>query len=175
MAITVIQNNSNNNSGRMGYMSSAVLGALSGYSLKWLLPLTTQEKDQNYLDELVQVKRNAWQAREAEIEKIRNEVPKANGADEFISMYDNNKLTSFDIKKVDEPLSGKLTALLERINNAALKVKTEGRENLIFQIKKIRPALTFISIGMGIALGIALIHNIFKETPQNFETVDYEY
>lgn len=175
MAITAIQNNSNNNSSRMGYMSSAILGALSGYSLKWLLPLTTQEKDQNYRDELVQVSHNAALARVNEIETIRREASKIQGADEFIRMYDNNKLTSFDIKKIDEPLSGKLTALLSRINNAAHKIKTEERENLIFRIKKIRPALTFISIGMGIALGIALVHNISKETPQNFETIDYEY
>ena len=47
MAVSAIQNNKNN-SPRGGYISSIIAGSAVGFSLKYLIPLVHDEKDEEY-------------------------------------------------------------------------------------------------------------------------------
>lgn len=168
MAVSGIQKNSYNDTGRVSYLASAATGALVGYSLRWAIPITKQEKqDPEYMAKISVLRKAAHDVRVKEIEKIRTEVPQLDGADTFIKLYDENKLTTAEIKKIEGPLSDKLSILLNRVNDAAFKFKLEGRETLAFHTKKIRPGSAFVAIGIGTSVLYAALHNIFREIKKN--------
>jgi len=56
MAVSPVQNNSNKN---VSYAKSAAIGALVGYSSKYLLPISSQEKDDSFVSEMTKIKVNA--------------------------------------------------------------------------------------------------------------------
>lgn len=167
MAVCAIQNNSNQKSDKLSYFGSMIIGAVSGYSLKWALPITSQEKDERYNSELSKIRLNVKKARIEEIEAIRKEASTTPGADEFLHMYDNERLIYREIKKYNGSLSEKLMTLLTRVNDSAIKARTVGIQTVKSFTKSIRPTGGFIAIGAGIALGIALINNISKEASKS--------
>lgn len=162
MAVCAIQNNSNQKSGKLSYFGSMIIGAISGYSLKWALPITSQEKDERYNSELSKIRLNVKKARMDEIEIIRKEASTIPGADEFLKMHDNGKLLYREIKKCNGALSEKLMILLTRVNDVAINTRIIGIKTVKSFTKSIRPTGAFLVIGTGIALGIALINNIAK-------------
>jgi hypothetical protein len=68
MAITPVQNNKNEPS----YVKSMAIGALAGYSLKYLLPLTSQEKDDTFKSKLGEIKTKTGKNTLKEIEAERS-------------------------------------------------------------------------------------------------------
>lgn len=167
MAVRAIQNDTNENSGKLSYIGSAAVGALGGYSLKWIVPLTANEKDERYRSELSKIRLEAKKARMDEFELIKKEASKIPGADEFLHMYDNKKLLYTEIKKRKGSLSENLSSLLARVNNSAINARDIGIEKLTSLTKSIRPTGAFIALGIGLALGIALINNIYKVASKN--------
>lgn len=172
MAVRAIQNDTNENSGKLSYIGSAIVGAVGGYSLKWGLPVTSQEKDERYHDELSKVRIGVKKARMDEAELIRKEASTIVGADEFLRLYDNKKLIHTEIKKYKGSLAEKLTSLLIRVNNSAIIARDIGIKKIIFYTKSIRPTGSFIAIGTGVALLIALVHNIYKEASKKSTNAD---
>jgi len=160
MAVEAIQKNNYNNSNRMSVAGSATFGALAGYSLKWALPITPQEKDEKYSLELNRINKESRQARNAEKELIASS--KLDGADKFVKMNKEGKLTLSEIEKLPDPDNAQVRKLFVRINNAALKSKTEGQKALVNLTKGIRPTSTFVLLGLTIATGIALVHNLVQ-------------
>lgn len=172
MSVRAIQNDTNENSGKLSYIGSAIVGAVGGYSLKWGLPVTAQEKDERYRDELSKVRIGVKNARMDEVGLIRKEASKIVGADEFLHLYDNNKLIHTEIKKYQGSLSEKLTSLLARVNNSAIIARDIGIRKIISYTKSIRPTGAFIAIGTGVALITALVHNMYKEVSKESGNVD---
>lgn len=163
MVVRAIQNDSNENSGKLSYIGSAIVGAVGGYSLKWALPITSHEKDERYNSELLKIKSKMKQARLDEIELIRREALITPGADEFLKIHDKGELLYHEIKKSKVSLADKLMNLLTRVNDSAIKAKIIGTQTVVAFTKYIRPTWAFVAIGTGIALGSTFIHNIYKQ------------
>lgn len=163
----VQQKDSNNNDAIKNYAKSIAVGSLCGYALKWVFPLTKQEKDDSYKAEIAKIRKEAWQARTDEIELIRKSKNNIPEADEFIKMYDRNQLIYSNIKKLKDSSSEKMILLLNRINEAALQVKKTGRRKLELGLKDIRPTEAFILMGAFAGFLVKLIYNLFKPSPEN--------
>lgn len=170
MAVDAVQKD--NTPKKMSYLNSLIFGGTLGYAAKWAIPITKSEKDKPYKDEISQIRKKSRQARLDEIKAIEKNASEIPGADEFIRLNKENKLYSYEIKKLKAPLNEKLMALLNRINNAASSVKTQGRRNLELNTKDIRPTGAFVAIGMGAALGLALIRNVSIEIRKNASKFD---
>lgn len=160
MVVSAIQNNNTKKSGNINYLGAATLGGLTGYALKYILPITPQEKDANFKAELAQIEAEAKQTRINDIEAIRKIAKKDLAQDTFISLYDKGKLDIENINNLDEPLKIKVKSLFfETSENAdyLLKRRTKSLQALV---KGIRPTVTFAAIGVFSAISVALYHNI---------------
>lgn len=171
MAVEAVHNNGQN---KTSYINSLAVGVMGGYALKWALPILPSENDKRYTDELNSIKKRATGVWEQEIEAIRIEGARNQGADEFIKMYDDLKeknpkvksmkyLFTEEIKKFEAPSQLDLMSLLNRANNAYSNTKEKDIDGLKLNTKSIRPTGTFMTIGAFITLGIALFNNITKE------------
>lgn len=156
----------NNNTKRVSYVGSMAVGAMAGYALKWAIPLTSQEKDGSYKQNMSEARHTYWQKREQEIEALKNIKEKPDGADEFIKLHDEKRLTYTEIKKAEQPLQDKLLGLLNKVNDSARTSKKESREAFVLHTKKMRPASTFIILGIVTGLLYALIYNVDHYRPQ---------
>jgi len=76
MVVSPVQNNNNN---KVSYVKSAAIGALAGYSLKYLLPITSQEKDEVFISEMNKIKAKAKgnTLKELEGERVLNAYTKS--------------------------------------------------------------------------------------------------
>lgn len=166
MSVSAVQKN--NNLGQMNYLGSMSVGAISGYALKWALPINSSEKnDEKYVTELNQIKKDARLAKIKEFESIGKDFIKSTGIDEFIHMFDDEKLPDVEAKGLEstkQPLPENLSQLFKRINDAGNEAKELGIKKLNHFTKGIRSTAAFVLIGAGVALGIALIHNISART-----------
>lgn len=173
MAVEAIQKNNTYNSGKMSVAGSAVVGALAGYSLKWALPITHQEKDERYKLELKKINTEARLARNAEKKLIAGS--KLDGADTFVKMNKKHKLIASEIEKLEGPEKDNVKALFNRINSAGFKVKAEGKKALKSFTKGIRSTGVFVTAGIGACVAVAFIHNVLQivKADNNFEDCNY--
>lgn len=161
MAVEAIQKNTNS-SHRMNIGGSALAGATVGYSLKWVMPIMPQERDDNYINASKKINLNARAARAAEKAKIISKSEKLEGVDKFIKMDKSGTLTYSEIQKLKGPHGISVNELFSRINKAGLAAKAEGKKALNTFTKSIRSSVTFAATGMITAVTIAAIHNIIS-------------
>ena len=150
-----------NDTRNMNYTMPTLTGAIAGYSLKWALPLTQREQDENFKAECKEIRKLARIARDNEIKLIKSEINTTPGADKFIRIY-NKGITKLhkEIKRAKKPLKDNLKNILIRISHAKSEANSIGRDKLIAYTKKIRPTPAFIAIGAAIGLLFPLVHNI---------------
>lgn len=166
MAVSAVQKNQNKPH-KINYAGAAVVGAIGGYSLKYLSPLTAQEKNDDYYKyRLNKIKSEAKLAKEAKLIEIRN-AKDCPDVDQFIKMYDNQQLKASKIKALKEPLSYQVLNLVRMVNNEARETIIQGKKDLKASIKDIRPTKTFVLLGMGISLLTALACNVSREMSKN--------
>jgi hypothetical protein len=161
---------SNDNPKRISYIDSAIIGALGGYALKWVIPVTSQEKDTAYKTALLNIEKEAKKAAFAEIEKIRQTKP--DGFDVFERVY-NKQVYESGIEKLPKHLMDKVMPLIARVNEKAETTKVVGKHILTTFTKSIRPSKAFLEIGVGLTIGAALIHNILNEIAQDAQENNY--
>lgn len=164
MALRAVQNDNN---AQMSYIKSSATGALVGYSLKYILPITPQEKDEIYNSFLSEREARVKKAKSAEIEEIRKSVKHSDTADNFISLYDAKKLTFSKTQKLKKSLNEGLYELVKRVNDAGRAEKIKLRKDLTAITKSIRPTGTFVILGILAGLIIAFIKNITNNTATN--------
>jgi hypothetical protein len=161
MSLRAVQkNNPDKSSRKNNYINYLSAGAVGGYALKWLIPLTKQEKDSLFLSGLKKIAVESVQAKRDEIEIIRTTKPKIDGADTFIKMYDNKKLHLGEIKKLKQPLSNKVMQLYLIVNNKSKDVKEVGYKKLVDSTKGLRPTGVFIILGICVGALIAFMKNL---------------
>jgi len=159
MALDAVQK-SPDSPNKMSYVKASAIGALTGHSLKYLIPVTYQEKDESYNADLKKIKLDIKRMKLAEIEKIRNSGDKTEVTDTFIRMYDSKKLRFSQIEKLKAPIKD---GLLDMIKNLNEKVK----ENFVIEKRKLdattknrRPTGVFVGVSIAVGFMIALIANI---------------
>lgn len=163
MALEAVQNTKNNNFANTGYWEAASFGAVCGYSLKYLMPVATQEKDENYTNALKEVNLKAKKAKLAEINNIRKSKFNSDATDTFIRMYDAKKLTPTKIRKIKESLREDLINVIRNVNEVARDKKINGKKDIDAITKNIRPTGVFVIGGLIVGLSIAIINNVTKK------------
>ena len=169
MAVSAIGKNDNTNSGNISYLKSIAVGVLTGYSLKYILPVTLQEKDEHFNAALNGIKTKAKEAKLQEIEAIKQIKPKTKEADTFIKMHDSNKLSLSEIKKDNDVIK-----LIKKINAKSRNIKIQGRKALNGATKAIRPTGVFLVTGAVVGFAVALTCNILNIMATNKINADYE-
>lgn len=161
MAVDALQKKQNSPA-QVSYLKYAATGALAGYALKYLIPVTYSERDEDYNAILKETRDNAAKQKTDEIEKIRHSAKKSELTDTFIRMHDANTLTPENIQKLESPLKENLLNMLERLNLQSQEFITKGKRNLDAITKSIRP--THIFVGTGLVLGFltAVSTNILR-------------
>lgn len=150
MALREVQSNQGSYQGP-SILTPTVIGGLSGYAAKWLLPLNSAEKDGEYNAALDNLHEIGQKARNEEIEAIRAIKHQIEGRDEFIR--------SVDAKEVKPNLSWPAKDLLARVENRAEEAKNSHLDELTTKLKRLRPAETFILLGAGIGLAFGLLRS----------------
>lgn len=171
MSINAVQNNSNNNSHITGYIASAAVGSIGGYTLKWMLPVTKSEKDERYNLELASLKKEARQAKIKELQTIGKDFLKSVGVDEFLSRYDDDAAETAGkgiSKKTSAPLPENISELFKRVNEAANIAKEERIKKLNYYTKSIRSTGAFVLIGAAVGLLTTFFHRLGSQTSRNY-------
>lgn len=161
MAVDAVQKNPNSPS-QVSYVKATAIGALSGYALKYLIPVTYSERDENYNDTLNAHKQDADAKKAATIEQIRKSKAKTELADTFIRLHDSNRLTEDNIKELKTPLKDDLMDLLRKLDESWSENFKTGKKNLDAVTKSIRPTHIFIATGLVIGFLSALGTNIIR-------------
>lgn len=173
MALRAVQKN-NDNSGTLSYTKSAAVGAFIGYSLKHILPITSQEKDENFNASLNAIKVKAKEAELAEVKKIRSLRRQSEAADTFIRMYDAKTLNPSDFDRIKKPLVNDVRQFFARVNEEAQKMSEIEMKNLKKSVKKLRPTSIFVVMGVVTGLLIALVNNVLTRIArENSQYSDY--
>lgn len=160
MTVSAIQK-SDNRPKRINYLEAAAAGAIVGYSLKYILPITSQEKDENFKSALKEIRTEAETAKQEAINDIRKDHS-APCSDEFLRMYDNKEIKFSKVKSLNESKSRHILNLITKVNdNARESIRVEKRA-LIARTKDIRPTHVFIFTGIIIGLIITATYNLMK-------------
>ena len=166
MAVNAIQKNENK-SQHVSIIKSAAIGGLSGYALKYILPIMPHEKNERFDSFLSELKNQVRETKLKEIDAIRNSQTKTLAADKFISLVDKNEVKISKIKALKGPLSGQVMGIITQINDKGREVKACGKETLTALTKHIRPAGTFVTLGASVAVFAAFIHNTLGKFSEN--------
>lgn len=161
MSVNVVRRNDESHT---SYLKSAALGALTGYALKYMLPLTPQEKDDTYVNSLKELKDKAKNIRLAEIEAIRKKEHKSEAEEVFLKIYDAKKLKNLGDQNLSEHLLSKVIEIRAKVNNDALRALNHGKKTLEALTKSIRPTSVFVLIGAAIGILAAFGNNILYST-----------
>lgn len=161
---------------QMSYVKASATGALIGYSLKYIIPVTNQEKDENYNAAFKESAIKTKKMKAAEIEKIRASKDKTELTDTFIRMYDAKTLQPSLIQKLNTPLKDGLLDMVKSLNEKARENLAIEKRNLNAITKSIRPTAVFVGIGVAVGFVSALIINIVRridyynaQYPENIE------
>lgn len=164
MAVSAVKNS--NNPKRVSYIESTAAGALVGYSLKYLLPITSQEKDEHYKTALKKIKENVRINKLDEINNLKQN-PSMPCSDIFLNMHENKQINVSKVKSLQESSARHILNIITRINNNAREAMNIEKRALIAKTKDIRPAHIFIIIGGALGLLIATTINIGREIAKN--------
>lgn len=182
MAVRAIQTNENNNLSTV--VKATCVGATLGYASKYVLPITTQEKeDKNYHETIKIAREQAKKLKGDFIDEIRSIPNKSLAQDQFLKIVDSQEL---DIKPATfhsaiETLGGENSVnaiefknIISRINEAAIK-----RANTIISVykgylKRIRPTAPFIVAGALTGLFAGVAHNILKTEASENVSIESE-
>lgn len=160
MAVSAVKNS--NNQKRVSYLESTTVGVLAGYSLKYILPITSHERDENYKAALKAIKENARATKLEEINAIKQN-PSAPCSDVFLRMYNNKSIKISKIKSLQESSARHVLNLITRINDNVREAMNVEKRALIAKTKDIRPAHIFIIAGGAVGLLIAATFNIGRK------------
>lgn len=161
MALSPVQK-SPDSSNKMSYVKSSAIGALAGYSLKYLIPVTDQEQDENYNESLNELSLKVQKIKSAEIESIKNSSAKTEATDTFTRMYDSKTLTPSNIRKLNSSLRYALMYIIKSLNIQARENFKNGKKNLDAITKNIRPTGVFVGTGVVIGFMTAFFTNVIR-------------
>lgn len=165
MSVNALVTNENTPASYLKYMA---FGAISGYALKYAIPVTAQERDENFKAELKNIRARVKETRKQEIEAIRKDYKNRDKAtDMFLKMNDSKKLRSIDLEKVPEKLLDKIMDLKSGVDYRTKERLYTEIDNLRIITKKIRPTSVFVFGGAAIGAVYALVKNILyrRENP----------
>lgn len=150
----------NNEPKRVSALKAAAIGGLTGYALKYALPLSKSERDELYQAHLQGIDEKVKVAKLQEIEAIRNSQTKTLATDVFVGLVDKKEVNAPKIKSFKQPLATHIMELVTQVNDKGRAVKAYEKASVDAITKKIRPAKAFVALGAGISLVGAFAYNI---------------
>lgn len=154
----------------VSYFNALAIGALSGYALKYLCPVTKHEKEGGYKPSISDIQKQAREAKLAEIETIRKADKKAAGADVFLKLVDEKDFATRKktFSELEKPVKEQVLGFMRQVNKKSREVNKTCRElSQEFStawLKHIRPTGAFVLTGVGVALIGSLIYNVIQRT-----------
>lgn len=174
MPISAVQDTQNPHK-HSSYIGSAILSGIIGHYAKFILPITPQEKDERFKNDLKQVSAEAKKTRSLAINEIKSSVDKTPAVDAFISLANRNKeLSETEMHKHPENIANELMKFKSQINEKVAQTLAIGRKRVITTTKDLRPAHTFILIGGALGLITAFLKNVGRSF-ESTRTVHYEF
>lgn len=167
MTVSAVGKNENSSLGTVA--SSTALGAATGYSLKYLWPVSNQEIDISK-KKFINLGRKI--ANEAQIDKIGELKERTPAQDCFIKMANSKDKKTFTFdnisKKVkalggEDSAAGKeLKGLIRDANNSAIKISRRLYGAYRIMLKNKRPAVPFLVAGAGAGFITGIIKNVMR-------------
>lgn len=155
------------------YIGAIILGAIGGHYAKFVIPITPQEKDERFKNDIKQIGAAARKAREEGIKEIKASPDKTPALDAFIKMCDNNKgLSETEIKKLPKDLVDEVMKFKSQINYKVAEAINLGKKRVLTSTKDLRPGYAFIFSGASIGLFTAFVKNFTSSL--NERHIDYE-
>lgn len=156
-------------------MKTSALGGVAGYAAKYMLPLTSDEMDDEFKGAIEIIRRESKKAKAKSIDTLRNIPEKTLAQDTFIKMIDvkNEEGLSkigraFKMKKVFE--EAKLTdadkvqlkSIMSSVNEKAANMFKRCSSAYEGAVKKTRQTGMFVAAGIAAGFIAGLAHNILK-------------
>ena len=162
MEVNVIHKNEYSRD-KANYLTNSVMGGITGYALKYALPLASTEKDEIYSAYKIKAIKQARASRAEAYNHIRSAAKKDKELDTFVKLYDSNKLTKKKIQSFDNSLKFTCEKLLKRLSEAT----RQGYKSVMLDFEAItkqkRPNAAFIGAGIGMAFFGSAIYNIIQK------------
>ncbi len=174
-----------NKNKEVSYVKSAAIGGVTGYALKYALPLQEFEQKEVLGDSFKLKKVGAmYRARLQEYNAIDKAI--ANGSEsvsaEAASFLRANKTgilkTSQNRQGFDEKLKALSDVARSQINGLMGRIESKGIEkgnflqgSAVAYAKRSRPAFYYIAIGMAISLCLATLRNYFSAKKPNADGI----
>lgn len=175
MPIVAIQETQNSHK-RTNYFGAALLGAIVGHYVKFVLPITPQEKDDRFKNDIKEIGIDARKARQEGINEIKASTDKTPAIDAFIKLCDKNKgLSEAEIRKLPENIADELMKFKAQINEKVMQSIHLGRKIVITSTKDLRPGYVFILAGAAIGLFSAFVKNLANSSSNNTQVKYYKY
>lgn len=156
-------------------IKASAAGGIAGYAAKYMLPLTSDEMDDEFKGAIEIIRKESKKAKAKSIETLRNIPDKTLAQDTFIKMIDvkNEEGLSkigraFKMKKVFE--EAKLTdsdkiqlkSIMSNVNEKAASMFKRCSSAYEGAVKKTRQTGAFVAAGIAAGFLAGLAHNILK-------------
>jgi hypothetical protein len=145
---------------RVNYFGAATVGAMAGYSAKWLIPVQAWEKDDRYMSSFSKINRNA----SSQKSKALSEMAKVKSNQVALDVLAMSKAKNVfaqvrGMKNLDA--KAEIMDVISQLNTVSRGVREEGLKSLKLITKSIRPGGTFAFIGALVAFSYAFGKNVF--------------
>lgn len=143
------------------YVGAAIIGGIVGHYTKFMLPITPQERDDNFKSEMKKVLSDARKARYDGINEVIASNGKTPAKDAFIRLSKQNKsMSEKEISKLPENIANELLKYKLEINEKVSQVIKTGRKKVAAATRDLRPAYAFIVTGAIVGLFAAFVKNL---------------
>ncbi len=168
MEVRVINNAEPKKAQKLSIPAAAAVGGLTGYALKYTLPLGIKEINDytggNYNKE---IRKSAFSARDEELNNLKNilkDKPKTESLDLFLKSKSSDKETAKQARKQIQKGTKELRAQInDYAFTVAKKMKMAGKSKkylLDSGIRNDRPASIFVVPGIALAVVGTFVYNV---------------
>src|SRR5574344_623230 len=148
-------------SNKQGYLKPIAVGALTGYSAKWLIPVASWEKNEFYSDYISMVKKHSKIVKDEYISSLRE----SGQISKFVEKFSKH-LSLKNIKWINSNTRAKVLNTVFEANDVARTVRVQGYKNGNFLLKRIRPGFTFAILGASVCAIYRAGQNILSKNQQ---------
>ncbi len=173
MKVISVKNDNNENT---SYAKAAAAGGLTGYALKYAMPLQTCEQKEALGNSFIIKKQGAmYRARLDEYnaidkaikdgsESVSAEATSFFGANKtnILKTVENRKGFDERLKLLPDAARNQINEFMERIDLKGIEKGEFLQESAVAYAKRSRPAFYYIAVGSAIALCIATLRNYFS-------------
>ena len=162
------------NDNKREYLRAGAFGVVSGYALKYALPLSEYERNSTFTEKALEtVKHAANGARRAEYYAIVDGAREGTESiapdvlDAFVSnkanlLYDTQDVIKASSKDLNKKAQEGLLALAKRVHNKGKEAEELSKKSFEAMTKSSRASLYFVALTSAVFLSLAVLKNSLK-------------